>query len=89
MQRLFYQVVGKTRLIRLDKFLCPIFLLSVEIIFFIIYGLLVEYDEEGLPGYEYEVALSLANTSDDINVQRIRDYLLHLQLSTKLYPCEW
>ena len=67
------------------------FLLIVEIIFFVIYGLLVKYDEEGLPGHEYEEALSLANTSDGINVQRAQDYLLRLQSTrstTKLYPCE-
>ena len=67
------------------------FLLIVEIIFFVIYGLLVEYDEGGLPGQEYEEALSLANTSDGINVQRAQDYLLRLQSTrstTKLYPCE-
>ena len=38
----------------LEKYLFPSFLLFVEIIFFIIYGLLVEYDEGGLPGHEYE-----------------------------------
>ena len=67
------------------------FLLIVEIIFFVIYGMLVEYDEGGLPGQEYEEALSLANTSDGINVQRAQDYLLRLQSTrstTKLYPCE-
>ena len=78
-------------LTRLEKLLFPGFLLLVEIIFFIIYGLLVEYDEGGSPGHEYEVALSLANTSDGINIQRAQDYLLQLQSTrstTKLYPCE-
>ena len=41
--------------------LFPGFLLFVEIIFLIMYGLLVEYDERGLPGQEYEVAMSLDN----------------------------
>ena len=71
--------------------LFPGFLLFVEIIFFIIYGLLVEYDEGGLPGQEYEVALSLANTSNGINVQSAQDYLLRLQSTrstTKVYPCK-
>ena len=67
------------------------FLLIVEIIFFVIYAVLVEYDKGGLPGQEYEVALSLANTSDGINVQRAQDYFLRLQSTrstTKVYPCE-
>ena len=73
------------------RLLFPGFLLFVEIIFFVIYGLLVEYDEGGLPGQEYEVAMSLANTSNGINVQRAQDYLLRLQSTrstTKVYPCE-
>ena len=57
----------------------PGFFFFVEIIFFIIYGLLVEYDKGGLPGQEYHLALSLAHTSDGINVQRAQDYLLRLQ----------
>ena len=68
-----------------------VFLLIVEIIFFAIYCLLVKYDEGGLPGQEYEEALSLANTSDGINLQRAQDYLLRLQSTrstTKVYPCE-
>ena len=80
-----------TRWPRLEKYLLPSFLLFAEIIFFIIYGLLVEYDEGGLPGHEYEVALSLANTSDGINFQRAQDYLLHLQSTrstTKVYSRE-
>ena len=74
------------------KLLFPGFVLLVEIIFFIIYGLLVEYDEGGLPGQEYEVAMSLANTSNGINGQRAQDYLLRLQSTrstTKVYPCEY
>ena len=75
----------------LEKYLLPSFLLFAEIIFFIIYAVLVEYDEGGLPGHEYEVALSLANTSDGINFQRAQDYLLHLQSTrstTKVYSRE-
>ena len=78
-------------LTRLEKLIFPAFLLVVEVIFFVIYGLLVEYDDGGSPSHEYEVALSLANTSDGINVQRAQDYLLQLQSTrstTKLYPCE-
>jgi ammonium transporter Rh len=77
-------------LTKLEKLLFPGTLLLFELIFFVIYGLLVDYSDGGSPDHEYQTALDLANNSNgEIDTARARDYLLHLESTrstTKVYP---
>ena len=76
---------GKMRLSRAEKLIFPLFLFIFEVVFLILYGLLVRYDDAGAP--HGDVALAAAaehqGTSDE--------FLRALQSSlstTKTYPCE-
>ena len=74
------------QLTKLEKLLLPGFLILFELVFLIVYGLIVDYDEGGSPDHEQEVALQLLqnNASSD-------EYLASLASTsgtTKVYPCK-
>lgn len=79
-------------LTRFKWLLFPVTVLAVEIVFFVLYGTLVEYDVGGAPGHEYQIALQLANQSGEVNFDLAQDYLQQLQSTrgtTKVYPCKF
>lgn len=61
----------------LEKMLLPLFLAVFEVIFIILYGLLVRYDDTGAPHTENDT-----NTLSDISE------LVSSRSSLKLYPCK-
>lgn len=74
------------QLTNLEKLLLPAFLVLFEVVFIIVYGLVVDYDEGGSPDHEQEVALQLLQ-----NNATAEEYVLKLASTrgtTKFYPCE-
>ena len=79
-------------LTKLEKLLLPGVMLLVELILIVIFGLLVEYDDGGSAGHEYEVAVELANRSGHFDPVLAQDYILRLEstrTATKVYPCKF
>lgn len=77
---------------KMEKRILPIILVAIELVFIVIFGLLVEYDDGGSANHEYGIALSLANTSGQIDYAKAEDFLLQLEstrMTTKVYPCEY
>lgn len=77
---------------KIEKLIFPGTMLVVELILIVIFGLLVDYDDGGSPGHEYEVAIGLANRSGRLDTALAEDYILRLESTkkaTKVYPCEW
>ena len=65
----------------------PGLLTFVEVIFLILFGLLVEYDAGGRAGHEETVANEIANKTEE---EKIEDLILELESTrstTKVYPC--
>ena len=78
-------------LTRFERLLFPITVIAVEILIFVLYAVLVVYDEGGAAGHEYDTAIKLANQTGTVDVSLARDYLQTLQSTrgtTKVYPCK-
>ena len=69
----------------LDRFIFPGFLLAFEIIFLILFGLLVEYDTRGLPDQELVLAEELAERGEAVDFIRV---LESSQSVIRTYPRE-
>ena len=69
----------------MEKLLFPGFLLGFEIIFLVLFGLLVTYDDRGAPDQELRQARASASAGNS------DDFIRELESSlstTKTYPCE-
>lgn len=74
------------QLTKLEKLLLPGFLILFELVFIIVYGLVVDYDEGGSPDHNEELTLQLLK-----NNATAEEYLLSLASTrgtTKVYPCK-
>lgn len=69
----------------MEKLLFPAFLLLFEVIFLVVFGLLVEYDERGSPDHEIEEARLAAGQGDSDRFIRELESSLSI---TKSYPCK-
>lgn len=68
----------------MERLLFPAFLFSFEVVFLVIFGLLIVYDEEGAPEHQLSMARLSAEDGDPDELVR------NLQSSlgtTKTYPC--
>ena len=69
----------------MERLLFPGFLLFFEIIFLVLFGLLVEYDESGSPEHDLTEARKSAEVGDSSNLIRNLESSLG---TTKTYPCK-
>ena len=71
---------------KLEKYLFPGFLFFFEVVFLVLFGLLVKYDERGAPDHERAAAEAFAeeNGGTDGFVRELESTLS----TTKVYPCE-
>ena len=76
------------QLTKLEKLLLPAFLILFEVVFIIVYGLVVDYDEGGSPDHELEVALQLLQNSSSVSAEEYVLSLASTRGTTKVYPCK-
>lgn len=70
----------------MERLLFPAFLLFFEVVFLVVYGLLVEYDESGAPEHDLRLArLSAERNNPDELVRNLQSSLG----TTKTYPCKF
>jgi len=69
----------------MERLLFPGFLLFFEIIFLVLYGFLVEYDNSGLPEHDLSEARKSAEAGDSGSLIRNLESSL---ATTKTYPCK-
>ena len=70
----------------MERLLFPAFLFFFEVVFLVIFGLLVVYDEEGAP--EHELSMARLSTEAGNPDELVRNLLSSLG-TTKTYPCTW
>ena len=75
------------RLTRFEKLMFPLFLFVFEIIFLILYGLLVRYDDGGSPHHDLTLLREHLATGGDSD-ELIRSLVSTLS-TTKTYPCKF
>ena len=69
---------------KLEKYLFPGFLFFFEVIFLVIFGLLVKYDARGAPDAEREAAEAFDSNDSARFIRELESSLS----TTKVYPCK-
>jgi len=74
------------KLSSVEKLVFPVFLFIFEIVFLILYGLLVRYDDAGSPHTDLTAAQENIDSGDtaEENVRNLQSTID----TTKIYPCE-
>jgi len=69
----------------MERLLFPGFLFFFEVVFLVLFGLLVEYDERGSPEHDLRAARLAAESNDTDSLIRNLESSLG---TTKTYPCK-
>ena len=73
-------------LTKMEKLLFPGFLFIFEVVFLVLFGFLVRYDERGAPDTHLETAIRIAESTNDSSAY-VRELVSSLS-TTKTYPCK-
>ena len=79
---------GKMRLSRAEKLIFPLFLFIFEVVFLILYGLLVRYDDAGAPHGEAALAAAAEHHENGGTSDELLRALQSSLSTTKTYPCK-
>ncbi len=77
-----------TIMAKLEKYLFPGFLFFFEVVFLVLFGLLVKYDERGAPDAELAAAARFVENNGGGNSEGFVRELKSTLSTTKVYPCE-